>query len=417
MSRPDDAEHPPPTPRRAERGALDAVPPLWRLAAGRAGELGPAVRAEMVAALSEGDPPMDACVAWMADRPDAHALFGRALRSGIASVPDAPAELRGFFEGIEAVPPWVEPALLDEGARSVHRFGFAALAVLRDVALMGGYLFAGFNHPLVLTGALTKGAGRRLAETSRWWLDCTEIGGMRRGAPGFRSSVQVRLVHALVRRSLAARGDWDAAEHGLPVNQLDMAATALAFGPVMLSGVRALGVPVRGAESRAVVHLWKYVAWLMGVRERWLVDDERAGFALLHQTFAVQSPPDWTSRELATALAAESLDRTIPWLVPYPRLQAWQRKARYEAHLSTSSLFLDRTRRRYLGLPERVWPWFPLLTAGPRFAWYASQDRTPSARRRLERIGRRIQVEMVEARWQATGLTDPRGPAAPRGAG
>ncbi len=51
-----------------------------------------------------------------------------------------------------------------------------AVYVLRDLALMGGYLLSGLNQALIMTGALNKDAAKRFAETSKWWMDCTEKG-------------------------------------------------------------------------------------------------------------------------------------------------------------------------------------------------------------------------------------------------
>lgn len=67
---------------------------------------------------------------------------------------------------------------------------------------MAGYLYPGFNQPLVLTGALKKQAGTRLAETTKWWVDITEPNGLERFNSGFTSTIYVRFIHALVRYSL-----------------------------------------------------------------------------------------------------------------------------------------------------------------------------------------------------------------------
>lgn len=386
-------------PRRA-RHYLNRSPnvPVWmRLALGRDPKPSPAEWERMVAALLQGDPAMDRTVEWMFAHGarEGRELFYQALTHGIDSVPDAPAPLRAFFAEVERVPDWVDWELLEEGVRFHHRIGLAGPYILRDLALMGGYLLSGFNQALVLTGALNKGAAQRIAETGKWWMDCTESNGMRPHGPGWRSSVEVRLVHAMVRRHLPSRPEWDIAEHGLPVNQIDMVATYLAFGPIMLMGVRALGIPVTRRDSRAVMHLWKYVAWLMGVQEEWLCDDERQGLVRLYHTFVTQSPPDWTSAELGRALAEEPLSRSIPWLKKFPAIHDWRLKLQYQLHLSTSSLFLNKKQRRQLGLPEKIYPWFPLLTAAPRFVWYTSQSLFPGPRARLEKLGRYLQVRAM----------------------
>ena len=56
---------------------------------------------------------------------------------------------------------------------------------------------------------------------------------------GFKTTLMVRMVHAMVRRNLPEREEWSNEEWGLPVNQTDMLATYLAFGPIMMTGMRA----------------------------------------------------------------------------------------------------------------------------------------------------------------------------------
>lgn len=80
--------------------------------------------------------------------------------------------------------------------------------------MMVGYLFPGFNQPLMLTGALNKQAGTRLAETTKWWVDITEERGLERLHAGFTSTIYVRFIHALVRHQLPKGKDWDFATWG-----------------------------------------------------------------------------------------------------------------------------------------------------------------------------------------------------------
>lgn len=356
---------------------------------------------EMVAALWQGDAPMDALLDWMYEfgPREGRKLYEQALERGIASIADAPKPLRDFFKMIERTPSWVDHALIEDGVSFIHRTGLAGPYVLRDFALMGGYLLSGFNHALVMTGALNKGAAQRIAETGKWWVDCTEHDGLSRFGVGFKTTLRVRMVHGMVRRHLPTRPEWDNSEWGIPVNQTDMLATYLAFGPIMLVGMRAMGIPVTPHESKAVMHLWKYAAWLMGVEDKWLVDGERDGLVRLYQTFLTQSRADWTSAELGRALSEEPLQRQFSWGKYLPPLQAVRRKISYHQHLSNSSLFLNREQMRKLGLPDNILPWFPLLTMGPRFASYSLQRFNPFLKKRLEREGRKVQLAALQSMW------------------
>ena len=351
-------------------------------------------------ALNHGDPVADALVAWMheAGMREAHPLFERALKQGIASVPDAPAALRAFFQACERRPSWVDDALLREGAEVFQEAGMSAYYVLRDAALMGGYQAAGFNKTLILTGALKGRASRRVAETMKWTNDATATGGLALGAEGWRSTVHVRLVHALIRARVRRLPEWDAVAWGVPVSQADMAATYLGFSVVLLMGLRAMGMPVTAQQGRAVMHLWCYACWLMGVDERWLRHDEQSGRKLLYQLLLTQMPPDESSRQLGQALMNETLS------LPYPHLRTWRVRFERQRHLSVTRLFVGRKGMKALGLPSSTLPWYPLVSAPFNLLYHGLHRLLPGGRERLVRVGRQAQCDILQLHF---GMLEP----------
>lgn len=152
--------------------------------------------------LTVGDEPMDRLLDWMmaTGLSQTRPLFDRALAGGIASLPDAPQELRDFFSTVETMPPWVDPELLRRGQRAMRRGGADGMYIARDVSLLGGYQFSGFNKTLLRTGALEKGSNKRFAETMQWAMDVIAEDGLGPLGVGYRSTIRVRLIHAFVRR-------------------------------------------------------------------------------------------------------------------------------------------------------------------------------------------------------------------------
>ena len=360
------------------RGNPDPSPERWR---------------ELGEGLMQGDPPADRLLEWMHAHGmrEAMALFKRASAEGIAALPDAPAPLRAFFEHCERAPAWLRPDLVEEGQRLFQRMGRTADFALRDVALMGGYQASAFNKTLILTGALNGGNARRVAETMQWVGDCTLVGGMKRGAPGWLSTLHVRLMHAMVRRRISRMPDWNLAELGLPINQTDMAATYFGFSVVLLLIVRFMGVPVTRAEGRAEMHMWKYICWLMGVDKRWLTDSENEGRTLLYQMLLAQTPPDETSRQLGRALMNDCLRE--PWPT---RLRV---RFEHQRHLSVTALYVGPRGMRALGLPRFVLPWYPLISAPFTMLWHLAHRVTPAGRERARRIGRAVQEHLTRMRF------------------
>lgn len=326
--------------------------------------------ARVETALGQGDPLMDDVVTWMFDEGAgrAKAMFEQALTRGIDTVENAPAPLRALFEHVESAPPWLNRDLLDEGSQIAQLAGMASFYVLRDMALMGGYVyFNSMNQTLAATGALRKNVSLRLGETGKWLGDVTKPGGLGRFSDGFITTLQVRMVHALVRRALLKREDWDFHAWGLPINQVDMMATYLAFGPVTVFGSRFFGVPVSKRDSRAVIHMWRYIGWLMGVDEQWLAVNEGDGFRKLYHAFLTHRLPDEKVRHLGEALRDEPLSRRLPALEGYPLLTKLVRRYIYHKHIANSALILGPIQRLRLGIPLFAVPWYPFLSAPFRF--------------------------------------------------
>lgn len=256
-----------------------------------------------------GDDLADACVASMDDelpKGTANAMLERVLREGAAAVAGLPSGMRTFFEAVEHVPAWVDFPTLDRGGDVVMRTGPVGGLVLAFKSLLHGYASPGGNKPLVFSGRLQQQAARRLNETSRFVQATCEPGGLQRGAPGYAITVKVRLMHAKVRRMLRASERWDTPEWGTPINQHDMAATALLFSHVWLDGVRILGVHLSPRDNEDVMHMWRYSGHLMGIVPELQCSTEREGRRLFDLVEACQAPPDDDARALVHALLFSS---------------------------------------------------------------------------------------------------------------
>jgi len=301
------------------------------------------------------------------------AAFSAALAGGVPD--DAPAAIRDFFDVVEATPTWVDWDLLAEGQRIYHRLGQNAADVLLQLSLIGGYRFGGPTDLLVATGGLTGDMTvRRLAETQKWATALSVPGGLSRDGEAWRLTVHVRAMHALVNESF--RPQWDVERWGLPINQADQAATLGLFDAVVLLGSRALGVPISAAQSRAVMHLWKYVGWLMGVDEEFLVDSERERHRINYHLVLAQADISEAGPLLSQAIV-EAQDA-----LHFENLAGLRGRFERERLLSMLTVFLGPTSMRELGLPLRP-PWAHAYV-GALNTW---RYRTPWGRRGLDRWG------------------------------
>jgi hypothetical protein len=228
----------------------------------------------LAAARHEGDPAADAVVASFRNLPGGEGW--RLLEEALASDKSVPT-VRNRTEGtvptvrelvapLREPPAWLDLDLADAGAVAYWRVGAPMLFLtLTYGSLAFGYQSADLVRPLAATGRLERMAPRRLAETSRWAVAVTSPGGMHPGAEGWKASIRVRLVHALVRRHLCESGEWDQA-WGVPISAAGGFATAIGgFFVIPMRAMRDLGVRFSPSEREAIAHLWRWIGFVMGV--------------------------------------------------------------------------------------------------------------------------------------------------------
>lgn len=318
------------------------------------------------------DPLADALVAGM---PACKAAFEEALEKGIEHVRNPPAEVKNFFEVVEAAPYWLDHDRLERGARAITRTGLLGLFPLGDMSLMGGYLASRATKSLVATGQIEHMAGRRLIETAAWWIDVTTPGKLRRGESGYTSALRVRLVHAYVRAAMNQRPDWDYQAWDRPVNQVQTTGTLLLFSQVFILGTQLLGIRYTDRERADILHLWRYVGWLMGVDEELLPANEDDAWRLLWLLATTEFIPDEDSRRLAKALQATHEAS------PAGRLLG-------RVHSAISRLVLGKTNADFLDLPDDLITQGAVLTAAAvNFGVETARRHIPGATALQELVG------------------------------
>ena len=312
------------------------------------------------------------------------AQLNQVLAGGLETLQEAPPALVQLLEAVTPEPAWLDRELLDRGARVYHRFGRNAADALLQLALIGGYRFGGPTDLLVATGALTGDmTRRRLGETQKWAATLSRPGALARHGEAWQLTLHVRVMHALVNDTFLRNGRWDVDRWGLPINATDQAATLGLFDGVALLGVRALGVPVTRADSDAVMHLWRYVGWLMGVHEDFLVDRESQRHRLNYHLLLAQAGPTDAGSRLAQAVVGVQLELFEGALA--------RSRGRYEQErlLSMLTVFLGSRSMRELGLPRRP-PWAFAAVLVQNSVRYRLLGRTARGQGRLERWGDRV---------------------------
>jgi hypothetical protein len=233
-----------------------------------------------------------------------HSLVDQGLDHGIASVADAPPELVALFEHLDTEPDWLDWDRVERGARVLRRYGVDAFYYFGLISLEG-YRVEMISKPLVLTGTYTGGtAFGRYLETCRFWLDTSEPNGLRPGGAGRKAAVSVRVMHSMIRRTVAAHPEWDADWLGVPLSQNSL------MGPITLSFLlnqhaKLIGYWPSDDEILDHMHLWRYIGYLMGVDAAYYPETVEEWWRLTYLMFSMDSPADGDdSRRLSQSFVA-----------------------------------------------------------------------------------------------------------------
>jgi hypothetical protein len=215
-------------------------------------------------------------------------MLEEACDRGVEDFPSAPPELVQFVRAMEQFPGWLDPKLIEEGAR-IERNAYAHRApfVIRG-GLIGTFMNKYSALPMALTGALSnKTAARRAKETATFFTTTVIPGALDRHGAGFKSAAMVRLMHSMVRFNLLTRGDrWNVKTYGIPIPQVDQMPVALL--PVFALAQQALrrGRTTFTPAERARLELARYRGFLLGLPQELLADTPQSVVDIMLTRFA-----------------------------------------------------------------------------------------------------------------------------------
>ena len=286
------------------------------------------------------------------------AMLDQALAHGIKSVENAPPSLVRLFEDIERDPSWLEPALLERGARVFRRYGTAVFRFAGAITLEG-YSESSVAKPLALTGGYAgSSTRRRFLETAAFWIAVSEPGGLAPFAAGRASALRVRVMHVFVRKRLLAHAEWKLEKWGVPISQGDSLLTLMGGSFVPGIAMQAMGYRPSVRDIEAMMHFWRYVGHLMGVRPRFYPVSLKEAAQL---TFVTMVKASRTSGEDGRQLCRSYVDAFAPD-PGAPLAQRMRQMLEHRVHLGYTRFFLPPWTYRKNELPAAgLWALHPLL--------------------------------------------------------
>lgn len=310
-----------------------------------------------------GDPLADAVVAALSEirRPVRLEEVERAARGG-----DAACE--AFLQGAATTPAWVDWPSVERGRRL-----FVRTHVLSSAALLLGGMIESYTNPhiaevLTYSGRLVESSRRRVMETGQMVYDTHLPQGLRPWAQGWRTLLQIRLLHAHIRSHLS-RSPSDE----VPINQEDSAYTQLMFDVGVAEGLRRLGVRWSAHERQLHHHFWRLAGWTLGVDPALLPASEADAVELRARIRARHFVVGESAQRLTHALI-EGVERQPPFFLPKPTLYALTRALQGRPISDELGVPNERSHRRLVrGLrrPLRGFGW--LLREVPPLEWLSHQ--------------------------------------------
>jgi len=235
--------------------------------------------------------------------------------------PELAKILTKYFEQTGDLPVWADMDLIKAGEKVFSNNGPEIFMLLNMSSLPLCYTCAKGAKVLYDTGRLLSHnkeidpLARRLMETAQMIVNVMSPGGLMPTGKGHITIQKVRLIHASIRYYLKEDGykgqPWDAEVYGEPINQEDLTGTLMSFGPVILCGLKQLGIQLSDAEQKAYMHCWKVVGYLMGIQDPLLPDTYEEGFELATRILKHQAAPS----EQGEALTKSCID-FINYIIP-----------------------------------------------------------------------------------------------------
>lgn len=308
-----------------------------------------------------GDPLADAAIEELASysQKEASGFIRAGMNLHDENFARAPSALREFFDSQRTPPDWAKEIDYAPGVRMFYRNSRLVLG-----AMVGGTLVEGFttniSKSFFITGRLRDQGVRRLKQNNRHMVEIFVPGGLERMGDGWKLSVRIRLIHAMVRHLLNESKDWDTEAWGVPISAAHVGFAITAFSARLLIHLKSLGATFDDEERASFMQIWRYSGHLMGIPDSILFQDEQDALELFKVGAICEPPPGMESIVLA-----HSLVNSAPLIAGITEEKARADLSRYVFRVSRA-LIGSRTAK------SLKYPYFP--TFGVLF-WFRLQDR------------------------------------------
>ncbi|MXY14606.1 MAG: DUF2236 domain-containing protein [Proteobacteria bacterium] len=253
-----------------------------------------------------GDPELDPVMEEISSLPseELHRFVAAGIEQQTEVLRTAPQVMRDPVERINEPPSWLD---YEAFYPAIQAFYTKANDIL--LALVTGVLIEGFStlmsKPFGITGRMLQDTDvsiRQLKQVNRHLLEIFFPGGLLRKGDGWKLSVRIRFIHALVRQLMKAADEWDTKAWGTPISAAHMGFSTALFSHRLLEHSTSVGANYNRDEKDSIFELWRYVGHLMGVPETILYSNQQDARKLFKIGFLCEPAPDADAATISNAL-------------------------------------------------------------------------------------------------------------------
>jgi hypothetical protein len=191
---------------------------------------------------------------------------------------EMPKYFKDFFVEYSSMPDFYDQSKIELAQDCFKRFGPSIIIAYFCKSLPECYACGKGSEVLIQTKRLTNHTRRRIAQTAQFVIDVMSPNGLTNEGRGLATSLKIRLIHSSIRyyfvKSVESnRIQYDIPQNGVPINQIDLLGTMLAFSVVVVQGLEGLGIKLTNEEKEAILHLWKCVGFLIGIETELMPND------------------------------------------------------------------------------------------------------------------------------------------------
>lgn len=220
-----------------------------------------------------------------------------------------PTYFKDYFALRHNLPQWADEKKIARGQKFFIEYGSEISMMLFCKALPQCYACKKGAQVMYKTERFMERDGsfdtftKRLVETAQFVVNVMSPGGLAPEGNGIVTAQKIRLIHATIRYYIN-KGEWDTEELGEPINQEDLAGTLMAFGPLVLEGLKKLNISISDEEADAYTHCWKIAGYIVGVDDDLLPNNAEEGLDLGLKIFNSQIAYSQEGEELINSLIA-----------------------------------------------------------------------------------------------------------------